>query len=77
MVRVLSTCALALLLAVVGPIAGQVGPAGPVEAGHDVLHAQLQEEPARPRARAPLRILQVNDLYSAGPTFSARSRCPE
>jgi len=29
--------------------------------------AQIQEEPAHPRARAPLTILQVNDVYSTVP----------
>lgn len=31
------------------------------------LRAQVQEEPAHPRARAPLTILQINDVYSTVP----------
>jgi len=40
---------------------------GPPEGGHHrTLHAQ-QEEPGAPRARAPLTILQINDVYQTQP----------
>jgi 5'-nucleotidase len=45
--------------------APMIGPAGPL--GSHVLHAQIQEEPAHPRAHAQLTILQVNDVYSTVP----------
>jgi len=52
--RFLLACA--LLAASIGPFGG----------GHAVSYAQ-QEEPSSPRARAPLTILQVNDVYSTVP----------
>jgi len=62
--RTLGTWAIAVAFAVTAPMIG-LDPAGP----HDsyVLGAQVQEEPAHPRARAPLTILQVNDVYSTVP----------
>jgi 5'-nucleotidase len=44
---------------------------GPAGAGHDglqgVLHAQAREDQSLPRSRAPLTILQINDVYSTVP----------
>ena len=50
--RTLKTWVVAVALAVSAPVIGR---------------AQIQEEPAHPRARAPLTILQVNDVYSTVP----------
>src|SRR4051812_18490802 len=50
--RALKTWIIAVALAVAVPALGR---------------AQIQEEPAHPRSRAPLTILQVNDVYSTVP----------
>src|SRR4051812_31746952 len=50
--RALKTWIIAVALAVAVPALGR---------------AQIHEEPAHPRARAPLTILQVNDVYSTVP----------
>jgi len=73
MSRALRTLVVALVLAVTAP-ALQPAYEGTLDIARylrwrtaDVLHAQVQDEPAHPRARAPLTILQVNDVYSTVP----------
>ena len=69
--RELGTWAIAVVLAIAGPM---LGPAkaghytlGLVGAGHYDLLAQAEEQPSSPRLAAPVTILQINDVYSTVP----------
>ena len=73
MKRVVTGGILALGLALLAPsyMPRLTGPGGAGRDDRASLHAQQQEEPAHPRSRAPLTILQINDVYSTVPVDGA------